>query len=226
MQYPLGVRGRVIILFNANYFSFQLCFYSFDYIELKYRLNLSKKYIQATRLGKHINELRRKSSDKLLANRAKNLVKKWRTLLEAPGPPPGGGGGGNNNNSLAATNGNTAARLNNAVAHSPALVRSNISPGLTRNNLSPGQRSVVSPGLPLSRAGSIPLSSGGIRSARASPSVSRSATPRVSPATVTISSGGSSPNHSRHGCQIPFSMLYFLIFFFVFIAIPSEWTLI
>ncbi|QQP38911.1 Putative LOC100879604, partial [Caligus rogercresseyi] len=35
----------------------------------------------ATRLGKHINELRRKAQDKLLANRAKSLVKKWRQLL-------------------------------------------------------------------------------------------------------------------------------------------------
>ena len=167
---------------------------------------------QATRLGKHINELRRKSSDKLLANRAKNLVKKWRSLLSAPaetGPPPGGG---NNNNSLAATNGNTASRLNAAVAVvSPGLPRSNISPGLPRsnispglpmraamspalrNNISPGIRSNISPGLPL-RPGSIPA---GLRSARASPSVSRSATPRVSPATVTISSSGSSPSNSR-----------------------------
>ena len=156
-------------------------------------------YFQATRLGKHINELRRKSSDKLLANRAKSLVKKWRTLLET-GPPPGGGG--NNNNSLAATNGNTASRLNNTVALSPAIspglppARSNLSPGM-RSVVSPALHSVVSPGLPI-RPGSIPNSlSGGIRSARASPSISRSATPRVSPATVTISSGGSSPNHSR-----------------------------
>ena len=36
---------------------------------------------QATRLGKHINELRRKASDKQLASRAKSLVKKWRELL-------------------------------------------------------------------------------------------------------------------------------------------------
>ncbi len=34
-----------------------------------------------TRLGKHINELRRKAQDRSLATRAKNLVKKWRKLL-------------------------------------------------------------------------------------------------------------------------------------------------
>ena len=38
-------------------------------------------YLKATRLGKHINELRRKASDKGLASRAKSLVKKWRELL-------------------------------------------------------------------------------------------------------------------------------------------------
>ena len=40
-------------------------------------------YFKATRLGKHINELRRKASDKGLASRAKSLVKKWRELLIA-----------------------------------------------------------------------------------------------------------------------------------------------
>merc|ERR1711962_1752392 len=153
-----------------------------------------------------------------------------RNLLSAQdtGPPPGGG---INNNSLAATNGNTAARLNaSAVAAtvSPGLpparsnispgppARSNISPGMhissmspglqvrsnlspaIRNNLSPGMLSSMSTSLPV-RPGSMPNSSlsGGKRSARPSPSASRSATPRVSPATVTISSGGSSPNNSR-----------------------------
>merc|ERR1719402_1226027 len=80
--------------------------------------HITKEALEATRLGKHINELRRKSQDRLLASRAKSLVKKWRSLLQAPpppdtGPPPGGGGGNNNslsnnnNNSLTATNGNS-----------------------------------------------------------------------------------------------------------------------
>ena len=43
---------------------------------------------QATRLGKHINELRRKAHDEQLASRAKSLVKKWRKLL-MPGPASG-----------------------------------------------------------------------------------------------------------------------------------------
>ena len=43
--------------------------------------NFVFQIFQATRLGKHINELRRKASDKQLASRAKSLVKKWRELL-------------------------------------------------------------------------------------------------------------------------------------------------
>ena len=42
---------------------------------------ITKEALEATRLGKHINELRRKASDKTLASRAKSLVKKWRELL-------------------------------------------------------------------------------------------------------------------------------------------------
>lgn len=50
--------------------------------------------MQATRLGKLINDLRRKTTDRKLASRAKNLVKKWRKFLNtAPEqqqqqPPP------------------------------------------------------------------------------------------------------------------------------------------
>jgi len=83
--------------------------------------HMSREELEATRLGKHINELRRNTSDRILASRAKSLVKKWRDLL-TPGvgnSEPGGGnsgpppGGGNNNNSSLATNGNTGSRLNN-----------------------------------------------------------------------------------------------------------------
>lgn len=54
---------------------------------------LSYKF-QATRLGKHINDLRRNTNDQQLANRAKALVKKWRKLLVNPQPSGGGGGAG------------------------------------------------------------------------------------------------------------------------------------
>ena len=75
--------------------------------------------MQVTRLGKHINELRRKNtSDKLLAGRAKSLIRRWRDLLSSEtgtsGPGPGGGDTKNNNNSSLATNGNAGARLESA----------------------------------------------------------------------------------------------------------------
>ena len=183
-------------------------------------------FFQATRLGKHINEVRRKSKDRLLADRAKSLVKKWRSLLSESGPPPGGGvtaaaagRGGENNNSVAATNGNTLGnRINSAVdaaslhqrsINSPAGLRSNLSPGL-RSNLSPGLRSNLSPAMRtnMSPAAHHMRQAGiqnavGVRSARASPSLTRS-TPRVSPATVTLSSGESSPAGSRPTSPQPF----------------------
>jgi len=55
--------------------------------------HLTLEELEATRLGKHINELRRRISDQNLAARAKGLIKKWRTLLpsrESPLPPPPG----------------------------------------------------------------------------------------------------------------------------------------
>lgn len=211
-QDPLLIRDKLFTGIDSDYNVVDMGIVSEVIAELE-NYHITKEALEATRLGKHINDLRRKTSDKLLANRTKSLVKKWRALLSDTGPPPGGGN--HNNNSLAATNGNTAARLNAPVAvvspelprsnnMSPGLplrnnispgLRSNISPGL-RSTISPGMRSNISPGLPM-RPGSISTLSGGIRSARASPSLSRSATPRVSPATVTISSSGSSPNNSR-----------------------------
>lgn len=38
-------------------------------------------FSQTTRLGKHINELRRRTTNESLAKRAKDLVKKWRVLI-------------------------------------------------------------------------------------------------------------------------------------------------
>merc|ERR1719357_2012487 len=120
--------------------------------------HMSREELEATRLGKHINELRRNTSDRILASRAKSLVKKWRDLLTPgagsadpgsanSGPPPGGG---NNNNSSLATNGNTGSRLNNThvAVTSPRLAGQShrgpaLSPaargskGVNSSNLSP-----------------------------------------------------------------------------------------
>lgn len=134
--------------------------------------HITREELEATRLGKHVNELRRKASDKLLASRAKSLIKKWKSLLPTPpvsGPPPGGG---NNNNSTLA-NGNTGSRL-----HHPA-----VSPRLVPH---PGQRAggpTISPRLPPI---SPRLSQGGPRTPLASPMVSPR-TPLQSPRLATNS---------------------------------------
>ena len=43
--------------------------------------NYYRLFFQTTRLGKHVNELRRKTTDPTLARRAKVLVKRWRDLV-------------------------------------------------------------------------------------------------------------------------------------------------
>jgi len=96
-------------------------------------VHMSREELEVTRLGKHINQLRKNTTDKSLAGRAKNLIKKWRDLLAAPsGPGPGGGNSHNNNNSSLATNGNSGSRLDNAVANS--------SPRLPPSGHAPSQR--------------------------------------------------------------------------------------
>jgi len=100
--------------------------------------HMSREELELTRLGKHINELRRKASDKNLAGRAKSLIKKWRDLLSSNSDAnsgPGPGGGNNNNNSSLATNGNAGSRLNNShVATTSPRLSSNQTPGTRENN--------------------------------------------------------------------------------------------
>jgi len=171
--------------------------------------HITREELETTRLGKHINELRRKASDKQLANRAKCLVKKWRSLLTATmpekdsGPPPGGGNTGvaggntikanNNNNSSLATNGNTATRLANPYV-------ANVSPrlqGAVRNSVSPAMRV---PGSQVQSPRPLPPSVSGGKGPRPppSPSLQQKANlgsgSRTSP--VVISSTSTSPSYS------------------------------
>ncbi|KAB7503192.1 Mediator of RNA polymerase II transcription subunit 26 [Armadillidium nasatum] len=60
------------------------------------------RIIKDTRLGKYVNDIRRKTKDQELPKRLKNLVRKWRDACQAEslngfvtrGPGPGGGSGG------------------------------------------------------------------------------------------------------------------------------------
>lgn len=52
-------------------------------------ISITKELLETTRLGKHINELRRKCNDGSLAKRLKELLKKWRSkVLPTPATQP------------------------------------------------------------------------------------------------------------------------------------------
>ncbi|KAJ0171042.1 hypothetical protein K1T71_013241 [Dendrolimus kikuchii] len=52
-----------------------------EIISILEKFNITKELLETTRLGKHVNELRRKTTDLTLARRAKVLVKRWRDLV-------------------------------------------------------------------------------------------------------------------------------------------------
>ncbi|EZA54465.1 mediator of RNA polymerase II transcription subunit 26 isoform X1 [Ooceraea biroi] len=52
-----------------------------DVITALEKTTITKEVLEITRLGKHINELRRKTSNDALAKRAKDLVRRWRDMV-------------------------------------------------------------------------------------------------------------------------------------------------
>ncbi|GJQ75398.1 MED26 [Trypoxylus dichotomus] len=52
-----------------------------EVISLLEKVTITKELLETTRLGRHVNELRRSTTDDSLAKRAKELVKKWRSLV-------------------------------------------------------------------------------------------------------------------------------------------------
>ena len=156
---------------------------------------------QATRLGKHVNELRRKAQDRHLATRAKSLVKKWRELLLPPTqnrtppiptigePPPGGGHLSMNGGSKSLVNGNSTA-VNNRESNYVNRPSSRLtSPATNANQGHPNNKSTLSPGLRTGVSSSLPSSTS------TSPGLSRPTTPlnKHSPPTGSTTSHPASP---------------------------------
>ncbi|KAF5291793.1 hypothetical protein FQA39_LY14281 [Lamprigera yunnana] len=52
-----------------------------EIISILEKITITKELLETTRLGKYVNQLRRNTSNKLLAKRAKDLVKKWRDTV-------------------------------------------------------------------------------------------------------------------------------------------------
>ncbi|XP_071533791.1 uncharacterized protein [Panulirus ornatus] len=73
-----------------------------DLISKLERTPITKEVLESTRLGRHINNIRRKTNHQELYRRSKDLVRKWRKEVLAdgvngaagPGPGPGGTGSG------------------------------------------------------------------------------------------------------------------------------------
>ncbi|RVE48349.1 hypothetical protein evm_007009 [Chilo suppressalis] len=88
-----------------------------EIISILEKINITKELLETTRLGKHVNELRRKTSDPTLARRAKVLVKRWRDLVIPSVASPGNTG---SNRSSAERQ---VRRLGGTPLTSPALSR-------------------------------------------------------------------------------------------------------
>jgi len=166
-------------------------------------LSITKEALEATRLGRHVNELRRKAKDRHLATRAKSLVKKWRELLLPPTqnrtppiptigePPPGGGHATMNGGSKSLVNGNHGTTVNNRESSYANRPSSRLtSPAANAIQGHPNNKSILSPGLRTGVSSSLPSSTS------TSPGLSRPTTPlnKHSPPPTSSVSHPASPN--------------------------------
>ncbi|XP_013148750.1 PREDICTED: mediator of RNA polymerase II transcription subunit 26-like [Papilio polytes] len=95
-----------------------------EIISILEKINITKELLETTRLGKHVNELRRKTTDQTLARRAKVLVKRWRDLVIPTVASPAHTG---SNRSSAERQ---MRRLGGTPLTSPALTRNVVSPAV------------------------------------------------------------------------------------------------
>ncbi|CAK1546636.1 unnamed protein product [Leptosia nina] len=95
-----------------------------EIISILEKFNITKELLETTRLGKHVNELRRKTADPTLARRAKVLVKRWRDLV-IPAVASPAHTGSNRSSAERQTR-----RPGGTPLTSPALVRQGLSPAV------------------------------------------------------------------------------------------------
>ncbi|XP_038219341.1 mediator of RNA polymerase II transcription subunit 26-like [Zerene cesonia] len=95
-----------------------------EIISILEKFNITKELLETTRLGKHVNELRRKTTDPTLARRAKVLVKRWRDLV-IPNVASPAHTGSNRSSAERQTR-----RAGGTPLTSPALMRHGLSPAV------------------------------------------------------------------------------------------------
>ncbi|KAJ1523784.1 hypothetical protein ONE63_001616 [Megalurothrips usitatus] len=143
-----------------------------EVISILERTPITKDALETTRLGKFINELRRKTKNENLAKRAKDLVRRWRDMiLPTPEPVPAAAAPPGQQYNGAGGHSVTASRVISSSGHlSPGLPgRGNISPGLPPHGRHLNRSATVSPAM------SLPSSD---RSNTSPRPASRSSTPR------------------------------------------------
>ncbi|XP_033610387.1 mucin-5AC isoform X2 [Cryptotermes secundus] len=97
-----------------------------EIIAILERSVITKEALETTRLGKYVNELRRKTSNELLARRAKDLVRRWRVMIQE----------------------NNTAGSSTMCPHIPTAMHHTNGTNLLLHQVSPGLRSNASPILP------------------------------------------------------------------------------
>uniref|UniRef100_A0A0A9WDF0 Mediator of RNA polymerase II transcription subunit 26 n=1 Tax=Lygus hesperus TaxID=30085 RepID=A0A0A9WDF0_LYGHE len=165
-QFPFEIKSRLLKAVDKEYNVVDMGTV-LEIVTILERTPITKEALETTRLGRDINELRRKTTNESLAKRAKDLVRRWRDLIL----PQSEGGGG-----IAVPTPQADTTIQNGAA--PATP----SAGVRRAPVTPAQSSTSGPG---PGGGG---SSGALRSNPISPAISLPASDKssvVSPALST-----------------------------------------